>query len=210
MPIDGAHIRKLHALKERIDKTLAQNPHDLLIDPLDAQPLFERWAALHGAMLAQDEELADLPKPALATVLQGHRSAYDGRGGYEEDQVRRLQRDVQEVWTIVTHPSKQLAQVSLGREGIFLAGQPFDAMMAVTSIVQDAKKSVVVIDGYIDERRAGLHTRHQGARNKLGRFGAGNQHRANHQIGIEHFFFNIGAIGHQRRNVAPQHVAHIA
>jgi hypothetical protein len=163
MPIDGLLLRKFQTLRERFDTVLRDHREteqkreargrssDLLLDSADVDPLFERWKVVYGELCAADPELARVPAPT-PLVLFDNSSAFEGRGGYESSVVRRFRMDMEEAWTLVTHPSKQLSQVTLGAEGIFLAGTPFDAMLAVTSIIRAATKSIVVIDGYISER----------------------------------------------------------
>jgi hypothetical protein len=46
-------------------------------------------------------------------------------------------------------PTKPPAAVSVDREGVYFAGQQFDAMLHVSKLLSAATKSIVVIDGYI-------------------------------------------------------------
>lgn len=46
----------------------------------------------------------------------------------------------------------EIPSMKLTREGVFFAGQYFDAFQKVTEIVSQAKKSIKIIDGYIDDR----------------------------------------------------------
>jgi hypothetical protein len=39
--------------------------------------------------------------------------------------------------------------VSIDREGLFVAGQPFDALLAATRVLSTARVSIVLVDGYI-------------------------------------------------------------
>ncbi len=47
----------------------------------------------------------------------------------------------------VTIPSMKVS-----REGVFFAGQYFDALQRVMDILAEAKRSIVIIDGYVDEK----------------------------------------------------------
>lgn len=167
MPVDGRLLRKLEAFKQRLEKTIEAHRQtearrgprsSLLYDPREVDPLLQRWSALYTELTTADAELADVPVPSLTKPSSDFASAFDGRGGYLSDDIARLQRDIDEAWLLVTHPSKQLGQVSIDREGIFLAGQPFDAMLAVSSIIRGATKSIFVIDAYIDEQTLDLLT----------------------------------------------------
>lgn len=161
MPIDGLLLRKFQTLKERFESVLRDHSErqekrgprsDLLHDPLDIDPIFDRWRTLYAELCATDPELGSAPAPLPGLRRSDNQAAHDGRGGYANSTVLRLERDMSEAWTLATHPSKQLSQVTLGAEGIFLAGTPFDAMLAVSSIIRAATQHIIVIDGYVSER----------------------------------------------------------
>lgn len=154
MPLDGVLLRQLEVQKARLDAVIAETPERRLVDPLDVDPIFERWAKLYDQLVAADSEFGSVPKPWKPTPFD-NKAAYDGRGGYVVENLKRLRKDIAEAVTIGTHPSKQGAQVSLGREGVFLGGQPFDAMMAVTSIIRDAKKLITLVDAYVCDKALG-------------------------------------------------------
>lgn len=167
MPIDGRLLRKLQMLKERLESILRDHEEieadrkrgrgHLLVDSADIDPLLERWNVVYAELSAADSEFADVPQPAILKKFD-NASAYDGRGGYDTRTVRRFQLDMNEAWTLATHPGKQLSQVSIDREGIFHGGEPFDAMMAVSSIIREAKSTIEVIDAYIGDRTLQLLT----------------------------------------------------
>jgi hypothetical protein len=48
-------------------------------------------------------------------------------------------------------PTAPSASITVAREGIFFAGQPFDAMRAISGILKTAAKSIVLVDAYIGE-----------------------------------------------------------
>jgi hypothetical protein len=57
---------------------------------------------------------------------------------------------------ILSHPMNTAApppppptSVNVAREGIFFAGQPFDAMRAISGILSTATKSIALVDAYI-------------------------------------------------------------
>lgn len=56
-----------------------------------------------------------------------------------------MHKDIRSVWDVLNHPSRQVAQVSIDREGVFVGGKPFDAMMAITSIVRAATESIAAL-----------------------------------------------------------------
>jgi hypothetical protein len=48
-------------------------------------------------------------------------------------------------------PTKPAPAVTVDREGVYFAGQHFDAMLRVSRILSIGKKSITIIDGYISE-----------------------------------------------------------
>lgn len=154
-------IRKLHALTNRLDEALETRAKPSgrtsareYFDPMDAIPWFERWNGIRGELIASDEELADIPQRPIPKPSET--SDNDGRGYVRRDPIERMRNDIADVWDVLNHPSRQLPQVSIDREGIFVAGQPFDAMLAITSILRAASKSITVIDAYVSDHTLSL------------------------------------------------------
>lgn len=156
MAVSPSLVRKLHALRGRIRTALeAKNSGGVVykFDASDTLEWFQRWAKLRDELIATDPELADLPVRPLPVPM----TESNGPRILRPD-LHRLWRDTEDAWDVLSHPSRQLPQVSLDREGIFVAGQPFDAMTAVISILRSATASLVIIDGYISERTLDLLT----------------------------------------------------
>lgn len=151
MPVDGSLYRRFEALKNRaaqLAEHYAEHHPKKIIDPVDMDPLIDRWIALYTELRDADPEVDVVPSPTRPPKFD-NQSAYGGRGGYDPEELRRIRSDMDEVWTIVMHPSKQAPQLTIGREGIFVGGKGFDAMMAVHSIITSAKDSIVLIDAYV-------------------------------------------------------------
>ncbi len=132
-------IRKFHALTNRVDELLAKVARTgrgdrpwFNYDPIDVVPLFERWQTVRAELIASEPELVDLP--AYELPKPSGTSDNGGRGIIERPAIERLRSAMRDAWDILNHPSRQVPQVSIDREGIFVAGQPFDAMLAITSI----------------------------------------------------------------------------
>lgn len=111
MPLDGRLLRKLQVFRERLDKTIVDHraaeqkrgPRSSLVyDPLEIDPLLQRWTILRSELSTADPELADVPAPPLLDPST-YSTAYEGRGGYTNEAIARLQRDVEEAWTLATH-----------------------------------------------------------------------------------------------------------
>lgn len=133
MPVSPALVRKLHALRGRVRTALEgkdrHGGHLWFFDVPDTMEWFERWMKIRDELIATDPELAELPVRAAPTPKQAN-----GEPRIHRSDLLRLWRDTEDAWDVLSHPSRQLPQVSIDREGIFVAGQPFDAMTAVISI----------------------------------------------------------------------------
>lgn len=153
-----ALIRNFSALRERTEALLGKKARAgrgddrpwVNYDPIDVLLLFERWANIRTELIATEPELAFLPE--CFPPKPSETSDNDGRGIITRTWIERLQRDMEDAWHIINHPSRQIPQISIDREGIFVAGQPFDAMVAVTSILRAAMTSITVVDGYVSEQ----------------------------------------------------------
>jgi len=55
-----------------------------------------------------------------------------------------------------------IGAVKVTKEGMFLAGQYFDALIKMAEIIQEAKQDLIIIDGYIDEKLLTLLTPFEG------------------------------------------------
>lgn len=149
-------IRKFQALTNRLDEALGlqrrargKEYEVRYFDPIDALPWFHRWDSIRAELSATEPELVDIPARPVPTPSRT--TDNDGRGYIERDQVERIRNDMRDAWDILNHPSRQLPQVSIDKEGIFVAGQPFDAMLAVTSILRAAVRSITIVDNYVSE-----------------------------------------------------------
>jgi len=75
-------------------------------------------------------------------LLKGY--AINNRLNRIEDNVHQLSKKVNEI-------DLQLKTESLPKQGIFYNGQVFDAYLLITDIIKSAKKSIILIDNYLDE-----------------------------------------------------------
>lgn len=148
MPVPSEILRKVEVLKNRVSDMLQTGKSHY-----EAPRVFElhdRWERTRREVVATEPELSFLaarPKPTPDDM-----TSFNGAGRVQRHELERIYGDVLDAFEVLTHPTRQSPQLSIDREGIFLAGQPFDAMMAVTSIFRAAKKSIVVVDGYVSDR----------------------------------------------------------
>ena len=70
-------------------------------------------------------------------------------------------------------------------------------------------EAAALVDGHVDHHRAGLHLPEHVARNELRGLGAGDQHRADHQVGMFELFADIVFRRHQGLDVLGHHVGQV-
>jgi len=73
--------------------------------------------------------------------------------GYALNQrMNRIETHVENLAEKVNKISLQIQSAEIPNQGIFFDGQIFDAYELISKIIRSAKKSIVLIDNYIDER----------------------------------------------------------
>ena len=73
------------------------------------------------------------------------------KGYVVNNRVNRLEEDVAALKNKVSEIDLQINTPLIPKQGIFFDGQIFDAYIFVNKIIKSAKKSIVLIDNYIDE-----------------------------------------------------------
>lgn len=142
-------IAKLSALNDSLTQTLV-DPHRLHFRYDTYLDLFSRYASLSDALREKESVLfGDLPDRGLPPV-----SATDSGGNFfPRERLSILQNDIRYCLEILQHTAPvQLPSMAVTREGIFFAGEVFDAYRHVIDILSRARQSVLLIDGYIDDR----------------------------------------------------------
>lgn len=141
---------KLRALSWLMDQKLA-DPRSQYFDPLVVVDLFQRYERLRDALretgvaLFDDLPVRDRPESSGTTD-------HDGRGYILRHHLEVLREDIaysQMLLSGITDTDVPSAKVT--REGIFFAGQQFDALQRVREVFAQAKKELVIIDGYVNE-----------------------------------------------------------
>lgn len=119
-------------------------------DPLEVHLFYDRWAPVRAALMSYYPTLLDdIPdrKPPESSGTTDH----DGRGYILVRAIRDLFEDIKYTRDLLA--SRQALDAptpSLAREGVFFAGQQFDALSLVSSLVQEASGEVVLVDGFVD------------------------------------------------------------
>ncbi len=150
-------IAKLKALRNALAEHL-KDPGWRYIDPRAVLEFFERYAPLRDALRSQlptllgDLPVREVPAPSKTTD-------FEGRGYITRQPLDSLLQDMKYALELLAAtPAVDVPPMKVTKEGIFFAGQYFDALRQVAEVVAGAKVSVVLIDGYIGNETLDLLT----------------------------------------------------
>ncbi|MBC8358687.1 MAG: hypothetical protein ISS41_09845 [Candidatus Aminicenantes bacterium] len=141
-------LSKLIALKNNLSKFL-KSKRSRFFDPKNVLDLFHRYLPVRDELLSNYASLfSDIPK--RETPKPSKTTEFDGRGYIRRVDLQMLLNDVEYCIDILTNmPSVDIPSMKVSREGIFFAGQYFDALSKAEEILSEAEKSIWIIDGYI-------------------------------------------------------------
>jgi len=141
-------LSKLIALRSNLAKFL-QNPRGNYFDPKYVLDLFHRYIPVRDELLSNYSSLfgdlpqREIPKPSNTTN-------FDGRGYIKRVDLNILMNDIEYCINVLSNiPSVDIPSLKVSREGIFFAGQYFDALLKAEEILSMANQSIWIIDGYI-------------------------------------------------------------
>jgi hypothetical protein len=151
-------IAKLTALCKFLESCL-KNPMSRYFDPQSTQDLFERFIPIRDKLrtlypsLFEDLPLREVPKSSGTTD-------YDGRGYIERHHFDLLLKDIKYCLDILfAQPTVDIPSMTISREGVFFAGQYFDALQKIVVILEHADTKIDIIDGYVSSDVLNLLTR---------------------------------------------------
>jgi len=142
-------MAKLRALHNNIFNQLLELRRQNF-DPLYTSDLFDRYATIRDTLKSEHASLFD-DLPVREVPIQ-RTTDFEGRGLIKRFALEALLRDVNYCIDVLSSVSMvNLPSMMVTREGVFFAGQYFDALQRVREILSNAKQSIVIIDGYINE-----------------------------------------------------------
>jgi len=144
---------KLLSLKNRLSSELTSFGNYRFWDPTKVQDFFTRHVQLRERLRTLSPELYD-DYPIRAIFEPSNTSDNDGRGYIRREQLVDLLLDLNaiiEIWDNIRTATDTLPSMKITREGVFFAGQYFDALQKTKDILDQAKHTINIIDGYIDE-----------------------------------------------------------
>jgi hypothetical protein len=141
-------LAKAQALQERLSFFVDRR----YTDPQDLTPFFEAWLPMRETLRKEDAELfGDLPQ--MLMPKSSGTTDNNGRGYFEDREVGTLYQDITycvRVLSALPKPESGGSAIAVTREGVFFAGQYFDALQRLSDLVRSSKKDVYLIDGFVD------------------------------------------------------------
>ncbi len=143
------HLAKLIALRRSVtdwqDHTLTRATHKRVhVDMV--RDLWTRFERLRAELkTAYPALLSDLPDRPAPTIPEG------GPFGIDATQLESLLRDISYCHDVLAAlPAASMPSFTVGREGVFFAGEYFDALRKASELIARASKEILLVDGYVD------------------------------------------------------------
>lgn len=120
--------------------------------PSSVIDLCERFVAVRAVLKTQFPALFD-DLPMRPVPKSSGTSDHDGEGYIEQRDLDPFLLDAEYCLDVLeAHSTAEVPSLSLDREGIFFAGQVYDAFSRIASLVNVAKKQIRLADGYISQK----------------------------------------------------------
>ncbi|MDT7542475.1 MAG: hypothetical protein QOE33_2379 [Acidobacteriota bacterium] len=141
----------LKALRNQIVRWRGFNPHHHIGYELGME-FFERfWLLAEKVKLSEPSLYEDFPRKRNPHKLPGEM--------INSNSVDVLLTDIECALDILSGATTvDIPSMNVTREGIFFAGQYFDAIQHLSMIIEQATQDIVIIDGYINEKLLSLLT----------------------------------------------------
>jgi len=140
---------KLVALHKAVGRIL-EDPLARYFDPAVVSEFFERWAPVRDALRLGFQSILD-DLPVRAVPVSSGTTDNEGRGYIVRQAMDQLYGDMQYALdALAAIPSVRVPSMKITREGVFFAGQYFDALREVSDLVSSAQKSLNLVDAYVN------------------------------------------------------------
>lgn len=135
-------LAKLKALKERV----------LSIQELHNTPPEDIFVSLRDQFLNEVDKLKTEFFDLQDFTPQNYEQFHAGHSSYYKWATRALIADIEYFINYLTNiETIQTPNVKVSEEGIFFAGQHFDALLKFNEIISKASKEIILIDNYLNE-----------------------------------------------------------
>jgi hypothetical protein len=149
-------IIKLNAFKKSIEYWLKQEPHYRYFPVNDFQNLFEHFYKIRDNLSSSYKSLFE---GLIHRNLIAQNGTFNGEIQlvYMRSQLEFLLVDIEYCLNILSAlPIINIPSMKITKEGIFFEGQQFDSLAKITEILEQAEKSIQIIDNYIDIKTLNL------------------------------------------------------
>jgi hypothetical protein len=152
-----AILTRLSGLLAELNERLGE-PRWRFVDAPVGIEYFARYEPLRDSLRSRHPDLfGDIPVRARPT--SSGTSDFDGRGYISRNTLQQLSADIKYVLHVATEiPEDAQGAVKVSKEGVFFAGERFDALTRIADIFASAKTSVALIDGYVGKDTLDLLT----------------------------------------------------
>jgi len=144
-------ITKLIALSNKVVNHL--NRGDRYFDPPIALDYFERYNKMKDILKTKFPDLfSDIPDREIPK--SSGTTDFEGRGFINREPIYILFTDMKEmidIWNNSQIGKTNLPSIKVTREGVFFSGQYFDALLRVRDILSAAKRSIIIIDCFVND-----------------------------------------------------------
>lgn len=154
-----SEIAKLKALRDSVSFCLYtyHNGVTQYFDPKTTEDLFLRYNSLSDVLKSKNPSyFEDLP---VRNFKSSGTTDYEGRGYFTRNSLEVLLMDIDYCLRILSElTTVDIPSMKVTREGLFFSGQYFDAIQRVGELLSNAQQSIIIIDGYIDQKVLDLMT----------------------------------------------------
>ena len=142
---------KLRALQNNIKTLIDTATGNYRFDRV--RNIFERYKSIRNALVSSMPDLFETlstdewPRATFSPQDEVDYAGYDNTDYVQVIELELLQNEIQYCLDILE--GAEVCPLTITREGIFLAGQSYDAYTSIRDILSTATKSIDLIDGYI-------------------------------------------------------------
>lgn len=152
---------KLQALRNSVVEWLGDpqdRRHKRYFDYQLSSEVIDRYVNLSRALRSKYPSLFE-DLPVREKPRKGGTAEFDGHGYMHRHDLELLLRDIKYCIDVLSQvPMVNDSSIKITREGMFLAGQYFDALQQISDFFSQAKRDIIIIDNYVDENVLNLVT----------------------------------------------------
>jgi hypothetical protein len=150
-------VIKLKALQQNLENILkGTTPKDQMMppkyyDPRYTEDLFSRFYNIRDELIeTYHNEFSDFP---IRHETSSGTTDFENRGYYTRNQLVQLLNDIIYSLNLLEGLSSiEIPSMKVTKEGVFFAGQYYDAIVYFREIINQSHSEIIIIDGYISDK----------------------------------------------------------